>query len=255
MSFYLFGPAGMAALALASSRATPQSTLFAFDFDGTLAPIVARPDDARMDAASRGPWTVLCHWAKVAVLSGRARADLARRLPCWPAYLVGNHGAEGVPLAKTALPRLAAVCESWAACLKERRLALPPGVLVEPKRYSRSLHYRLAANQEAARERLMDEILALAPAPRVIAGHCVLNLLPPGAPTKDRALATLAALSGCRHVLFAGDDETDEWAFREAPPSWLTVRVAPAGTSAARFHLRTQAEVASLLRLLAENPA
>jgi trehalose 6-phosphate phosphatase len=247
MSPYLFGPAGAAALARLASR----PALYAFDFDGTLAPIVARPGDARMPAASRRPWARLCRRAMVAVLSGRGRADLAARLPTRPTYLIGNHGAEGVPLARRQLPRWAATCEAWAARLEERRPALPPGVLIERKRYTLSLHYRLAADQEAARTRLMREIAALAPAPRVIVGHCVLNLLPPGAPTKDRALKSLQALSGARPVLFVGDDETDEWAFRHAAATWLTVRVGPEGASAARFHLKSQREVARLLRLLA----
>jgi len=243
----LFGLAGMAALA----RLALRPTLYAFDFDGTLAPIVARPGAARMSAVSRRPWAALCRRAPVAVLSGRGRADLAARLSSRPAYLVGNHGAEGVPLARGDLPRLAAVCAGWAARLAERREVLPAGVLIEDKGYSLSLHYRLAADQEAACKRLMEEILALEPAARVIVGHCVLNLLPPGAPTKDRALAALAALRGCRQVLFVGDDETDEWVFRHAPAAWLTIRVAPAGATSARFHLEAQAQVTRLIGLLA----
>lgn len=246
MSRYLFGPAGMAAI----TRLSAGPVLCAFDFDGTLAPIVARPDAARVPAASRRVWADLCRRVAVAVISGRGRADLAARLPCRPAYLVGNHGAEGVPLGRQSLPRLAAICTNWTAQLVERHVALPPGVLIEAKRYSLSLHYRQAADRQGARERLIEEIAALTPAPRVITGHCVLNLLPSGAPTKDHALAALAAASGCRRLLFVGDDETDEWVFRRAPASWLTVRVG-AGPTAARFHLRSQAEVARLLGILA----
>src|SRR3989344_5814712 len=73
-------------------------TLYAFDFDGTLAPIVANPDDARMSAKNIGLLKELNKLASVAVISGRSLTDLKKRLPFRPKYLVGNHGLEGVGL-------------------------------------------------------------------------------------------------------------------------------------------------------------
>ena len=65
--------------------------------DGTLAPIVAEPAHARAADRVTLPLTQLARRVPVAVVSGRARRDLIERLPCEIAYLVGNHGNEGLP--------------------------------------------------------------------------------------------------------------------------------------------------------------
>ena len=73
------------------------NTLYAFDFDGTLAPIVADPAQARAADRVTRPLAQLARLVPVAVVSGRAQRDLIERLPCEIAYLVGNHGNEGLP--------------------------------------------------------------------------------------------------------------------------------------------------------------
>ena len=68
--------------------------LLAFDFDGTLAPIVARPDEARVaEAVSRG-LAALARDLPVAIITGRSVADVRPRLGFAPHYVIGNHGAE-----------------------------------------------------------------------------------------------------------------------------------------------------------------
>src|SRR5690348_7647900 len=69
--------------------------LLAFDFDGTLAPIVPERDAARMRSVTSGLFDDLCRLYPCAVISGRARADVARRTNGAPvAHILGNHGAE-----------------------------------------------------------------------------------------------------------------------------------------------------------------
>jgi trehalose 6-phosphate phosphatase len=228
--------------------------LYAFDFDGTLAPIVADPAQARAADRVTRPLAQLARLVPVAVVSGRAQRDLIERLPCEIAYLVGNHGNEGLPEQRDA-GRLAEICRAWRASLELRLLAPEvKGVQLEDKGRSLSLHYRSAADPVAVRGFLRAVAHALTPEPTVIDGKMVLNLLPPGAMTKFEALQVLVEHEGVGQVLFVGDDDTDEIAFERAPPHWMTVRIDPAGTTAARYCLEEQASIEVLLaHLLAEH--
>lgn len=93
-------------------------------------------------------------------------------------------------------------------------------------------------------------VASLSPAPRVIEGKCVANLLPHGAPDKFHAVRTLARLAHCDTVIFAGDDVTDDVVFEQAPPNWLTIRIEALDHHRARFHLNHQNEVAIFLQRL-----
>jgi trehalose 6-phosphate phosphatase len=248
----LFGAEGTAALAqLAAAHA-----LYAFDFDGTLAPIEPHPEQVRTPANVMRLLRQLAQAAPVAVISGRRRADLVARLPAAVRYLVGNHGNEGGP-ARADAETMRAVCSGWRAQL-QAWLADDPqshGVLVEDKTLSLSLHYRLARDRERAARLLERWIERLAPPPRVIGGKLVLNLLPPGALTKYEALAAIASAERAERVLFVGDDDTDELVFTQAPPHWLTVRVEMLRTSAARYFVHQQSGVAMLLDRLVKGRA
>ena len=248
----LFGPEGDAALArLARTR-----TLYAFDFDGTLAPIVARPDDARASDRVVALLSRLATMAPTVLLTGRGVDDLRQRIAFTPLHLVGNHGAEGLP---DALHRSLAQSISAADgdpdhhTVVERWMAQLPGLFaservdravgIEPKRYSVSIHYRHAADHDATR-RLLEAIFAqLDPSPRIIGGKCVFNLLPEGAPDKGQALRALFRFEHCDAAFFIGDDVTDEAAFLEASESWVTVQVGCEPGSAARYCVAEQADV------------
>src|SRR5690242_16341081 len=71
-----------------------QRPLLAFDFDGTLAPIVARPDEAHVPLEVSHGLAELAQALPVAVITGRSVADVRPRLGFEPRYVVGNHGAE-----------------------------------------------------------------------------------------------------------------------------------------------------------------
>ena len=122
-------------------------------------------------------------------------------------------------------------------------------MLVEDKRLSLSVHWRNAPDPHAA-DAVEAAISRLAPPPKRIAGKFVANLLPPGASTKRDAIERMLAHDGLRRALFVGDDETDEVAFVEAPPQWLTVRVAPFERTAARWRLDDQRDIAALIGAL-----
>ncbi len=233
-------------------------TLYAFDFDGTLAPLVDDPDDARMPAAVWETLRALQSHALVAVISGRSRASLLPLLPELT-YLVGNHGNEGLPvIAGQAGARIAdtePICTGWIEQLQVgqahlHRAGVLQGVVAEHKGYTLSIHYRHCADHVRAHAELVARVAQLTPAPRVIEGVLVLNLLPPGTRTKREALQILQQDSGCERALFIGDDLTDELVFQGAPPNWLCVRVGPSETTAARFVVDGTAGVAELLEQL-----
>jgi trehalose 6-phosphate phosphatase len=246
----ILGPEGERAL----RRLLAGPTLIAFDFDGTLAPIVERPDDARMPAELEARVRQLEARAPLAIVSGRGLDDLKRRAGGGARYLVGNHGNDGFG----ADPRLAArartVCRDWRLAL-EQALGGPhadPGIEIEDKRATLSIHYRRARDPVSAAAALGSLIEGLRPAPRVIGGKYLFNLLPPGALTKFEALVRLGEEAGTSRVLFIGDDDTDEIVFEQAPEDWLTGRVEAGERSAARYQLAHQTDVAQLVERIIE---
>lgn len=239
----LFSKEGRAEL----QRLAGGGTLYAFDFDGTLAPIVADPAHARAADRVTLPLAQLARRVPVAVVSGRAQRDLIERLPCEIAYLVGNHGNEGLPVEPDATG-LEETCRRWRASLEVQLAAgAGHGVRLEDKGRSLSLHYRAAPDPAAASAFLRSVAHSLQPLPTVIDGRMVLNLLPPGALTKFEALRILAQHEGVDQLLFVGDDDTDEIVFQRAPRHWTTVRIDPHGETAARFCLEEQASIEILL--------
>ncbi|MCD2517105.1 trehalose-phosphatase [Massilia sp. G4R7] len=240
----LFSQEGRAALA--RLRGVP--AIFGFDFDGTLAPIRPTPGEVAMEARTAGAFAALARRLPVAVVTGRGVADVRARLAGTPRWVIGNHGAEGMPGADPARQaEQAAICAGWLAQLAGTDALTGAGILLEDKRYTLSLHYRLAPEPESARARLLAASAALHPLPAIVPGKCVLNLLPAGSWDKFRALRELA--DGAP-VFFAGDDENDEIVFRQAPPGWVTVKVGSEGPSAARFRLKSQEAMADCLELL-----
>jgi len=243
---HVFGPEGEAALAELLAR----RPLLAFDFDGTLAPIVARPADARLSQAVAARLAALVERLPVAVVSGRSLADLRQRLGFAPTYLIGNHGAEDAddPAAAAAWRR---ALDPLRAHLAHHRAALAAaGVTVEDKGLSLALHHRLAPAQMPALQAIHDALAGRPAGVQVFGGKRVVNLAPAGCPDKADALLALVARSGADGALFAGDDVNDEPVFERAPVHWLTLRVGRDAASHARFFLDSPAEMAMLLERL-----
>ena len=221
-------------------------TLLAFDFDGTLAPIVADPDRAAMRPSTRRLLRELARECPCVVISGRSRADVVRRLHGMKlAGVVGNHGLE---------PSRAAVgarrtVRGWLPRLQER-LGGIQGVVIEDKGLSLAVHYRRARNKGQARARILAAAAPLGKA-RLMGGKLVLNILPAGAPHKGVALERERTRLGCDTAVYVGDDETDEDVFAlDRPRQLLAIRVGRARSSSAAYYVRTQAEIDGLLRSL-----
>jgi len=224
--------------------------LCVFDFDGTLSPIVADPEHAVLPDAMQQRLIELSALAPVAIITGRAVQDLRARLQFTPDFLVGNHGIEGIPGWEQRAQQYQAVCQGWARTVAhalQDPLRFDPNIKIEDKRYSMSVHYRLARDQNLTETRLMELFSVLAPAPRVVAGKCVFNLVPQGAPHKGSALEQLMRDGAARNALYVGDDVTDEDVFRLKRSDLMSIRVEHAANSAADFFLDRLADVERLL--------
>jgi trehalose 6-phosphate phosphatase len=244
---YAFSPEGIACL----SAVLAGDPLLAFDIDGTLAPIVERPHEARLPDDVQNCLAKLAKRCDVAVITGRAVDDARRMLSFTPRYLIGNHGAEGLPRWSERSAGFADTVSRWKQTLTACDALATTGVTVEDKRYSLSLHYRLAPNPAAAHDAIRHCVQQLDPEPRVIVGKAVVNLLPLDAPDKGDALRALIEETRCSSVLYVGDDDTDETVFGLQLPSVLTLRVEPAADSAAALYLRDQREVLTLMQHIA----
>lgn len=242
--FPLLGPEGRTALRSFVGR----GTLFAFDLDGTLSPIVGKPSQAVVPEAVRDRLTRIERLAPIVVVTGRGRADAHHRLGFSPRHLVGNHGAEGLPGAAREERGYVRLARRWLTQLRARRPDLHAcGVTIEDKGATLSLHYRNAPDRARARRAMLRAMKYLDPPPRRVHGKYVENLMPPGSPDKGDALAAMMRHLGCRRALYVGDDETDEDVFRGGSPMIFGVRVGSKRGSSARAYLREQGEIASLL--------
>jgi trehalose 6-phosphate phosphatase len=222
--------------------------LLAFDFDGTLAPIVADRGSAAMRARTAELLARTCALYPCAVISGRSKADVASRLGgAAVKYVMGNHGLEpGTGLSYFARET------AHATPILRRALASHSGVDVEDKRYSLAIHYRKARRKGDARAAIQQAVLQLPQRMRMIPGKQVINVVPEGAPNKGDALIELRAKAQADTALYVGDDVTDEDVFLlDQPGRLLTVRVGVSRSSAAAYFLRAQREIDSLLAKLA----
>ncbi|RTL52937.1 MAG: trehalose-phosphatase [Rhodocyclaceae bacterium] len=228
------------------------ATLFALDYDGTLAPIVSQPTRAAIAPRTVRELRRLCAFAQVAVISGRKLDDLSSRVPETVRYLLGNHGNEGLAKAPVDRATCVDICRRWLDQLHrafDQRKRFH-GMLLEDKGVTLSVHTRHMKDYVSISDALTDTLAALDPEPRIVDGPCLFNLIPPGAICKDDALDLLVRHAGARNVLYVGDDECDELVFERAPPHWITVRVGESARSAARYFLPAQQEMGDLLLFL-----
>lgn len=229
-------------LSIASNLAQ-ERTLCAFDFDGTLAPIVEHPDLAVISVRTRNLLRRLSVLYPCIIVSGRARADVLEKLSgINVAQVIGNHGAE-----TEGTIELHHQIDQWRAAL-ELELEPVSGVWVEDKGMSLAVHYRQSAEKGAARRRILAAAQKLKVA-HAFGGKEVINLVVTGAPNKGDALAAERDRLGCDWVLYVGDDTNDEDAFALSG-NMVSVRIGQKLRSRARYYLRTQAEIDELLELL-----
>ncbi len=257
-------PGILTCLATIARRLEGKSTALFLDYDGTLAPIVARPEDATLSAEMRGVLRQLAVRCTVAIVSGRDLGDVRSLVGLEELFYAGSHGFEiqgphGVRLKH----------KGGSDCLRDlddaeqelrAQLGSVSGTQVERKRFAIAVHYRNVADRDIAEVRQqVREVLRSHKRLRGAGGKKVLELLPQIQWDKGRAvLWLLEALElGQADVLpiYVGDDLTDEDAFRAVSDQGIGVRVGvPSQATSASYHLRDTREVqlflGELVRLL-----
>jgi trehalose 6-phosphate phosphatase len=232
--------------ALTRLAEAPDRAAILLDVDGTLAPIVQRPDEAAVpEEARRELGRLVERYALVACVSGRTGEDARRLVGVDGVRYVGSHGLELAPEA-----------DRWRDEI--HRFASTVDWPVEDKGLTVSFHYREAENEDDALEYL-EEVAERARTAGLVPrfGRKVLEIRPPVQADKGTAVTQLLEEAGLKRALYAGDDTTDLDAFRALDGLELGVRVAVSSdeapdelVSAADIVVDSPAELLALLQRL-----
>lgn len=233
------------------------------DFDGTLAPIVETPDKAALPRETKELLIGLikCPKLKMAFISGRKLTDLKKKVDLKGAIYSGNHGLEiEGPKIKfnSAMPRsYRKVIERIRDRIEEKTASIP-GVFIEDKGLSLSLHYRLANKDQISLIKTIFHETAIVylikNQIKVKPGKMVLEVRAPVEWNKGKVVLWLLsrqkfALSKNNvFPIYIGDDITDEDAFRALGKNGLTIFVGEPKKSLAQYYLKSTSEVIEFLR-------
>ncbi len=254
-------PSAMDAFAEIASDLTGRRRILFLDFDGTLTPIVDRPELALLPPETRDTLRKLSRDTVIVIVSGRARRDVEALVGLEGLIYAGSHGFDIAgpshrPIAYQRggeqLPALRQAAEEL-----RRRLGGIDGAIVEMKTYAVAVHYRLVADANlAAVEQAVEAAARRHPGLRKTTGKKILELRPAIDWDKGKAVLWLLDALGfdARDAppLYIGDDVTDEDAFAALDGRGIAILVAstPQPTRA-RFRLRDPAEVQCFLARLA----
>lgn len=233
------------------------------DYDGTLTPIVDRPELAVLSEPMRETVRKLARHCTVAIVSGRDRRDVEQLVGIESLVYAGSHGFDiagpnGFEMQHEEGAKHAPILREAEAELREL-IGDVPGVLIEPKRYALAVHYRLVSDKDVPRVlEAVDEVAARHQRIRRTGGKKIIELRPRLDWDKGKAvLWLLEALDLVRPdvlPLYVGDDLTDEDAFAALADRGIGILVgdAPAGPSQAHYSLRDPAEAQEFLEQLVE---
>lgn len=240
-------------------RKAPKILLIS-DYDGTLVPITQKPDLAKLNPKTRSilkkikshPRFILGIW------SGRILADVANLVKLRNIYYSGNHGLEITgakinfvhPLARKARPELTRVKKSLR--LKTKNI---PGVILEDKIYTLSLHFRLTPKSSLkelanifynqVRPFVLRKYLSISH------GKKVWEIRPRVRWNKGLALKCLDRKLGDIPIIYLGDDRTDEDALKVLRKKDIGVFIGrPQWKSRAKYHLTDPRGVTKFLKEL-----
>lgn len=236
--------------------------IFLFDFDGTLAPIVADPSRARLPETAQAALERLARSPRVTlgIVSGRSIAELRSLVGLRNISYIGSHGLEWTPPGgRRHLGATPAQCRRMRQIARQLQHTLRglPSILVERKVASVAVHFRKANPLDGRTAVAEVERTARQHVPQLtlLRGKKVVELLPAGANNKGATVKTLLArLRGRRLFLAAyfGDDVTDETVFRCLGKNDLAVLVGRPRQTRARFYLRSPGQVGKFLQQLCE---
>ena len=256
----------LAATVIPIERFRGRPLVLMLDVDGTLAPIAQHPSLARVPDDTRRLIASLVTRpnVKLALVSGRAAHDARRLVGVENLWTIGNHGSElmspGGEL--TVDPAVTRYAEPMARVASTLDPLLEPlrGVVIENKTWTLSVHYRMANESIVPRLRATVEDLVARNGLRMTDGKKVFEIRPPVAVDKGSAVYRLAndlgALNDTASLFFAGDDETDEDAFRilrAKCPNAVTVQVGTRSPTSAEYVVPSPDDVRALLQRIASD--
>lgn len=229
------------------------------DYDGTLTPIVDRPEDAVLPAPTRQALEELARTCTVGIISGRDLDDVMGMVDVAGLWFAGSHGFDvcAPDGSRTQFEQGAAALPALDAA--ELALVEPvgdaPGSWVERKRFAIAVHHRATAEADVpALEAAVRRIADAAPELRMTGGKKIFELRPAAEWHKGTALTWLLARTGAPAdtlAVFVGDDVTDEDALDVVRSTGLGVVVGDVDRlTAAHCRLGSTEQVAPFLSMV-----
>ena len=250
-------PAGLEAVPDILHRAKGRRLAVFLDYDGTLTPIVDRPELAIMSEAMRTTIQTLSQHCLVAIISGRDRADVVRLVNLESLYYAGSHGFEiDGPRSSRIHHEIGAhflpALDRAEADLR-RELRLISGALVERKKYSIAVHFRLVRDADLQKvNAAVEGVISVLPELRKRDGKKVYEIQPNIEWDKGKAvlwlLEALRLTKDNSFALYIGDDLTDEDAFQALKDLGIGIVVSQTSRpTAAQYALKNPDDVIRFL--------
>jgi alpha,alpha-trehalase len=248
-----------------SLRLSDSRGILFLDYDGTLTPIVERPEDATLSEAMRNTLRRLADQFTVAIVSGRDRENVAKLVGLDQLVYAGSHGFDisgpmDLRMEQPGGVKCLGELEFAEAWLRER-LDTIPGAQVERKRFALAIHFRRVPSRYVEQvERIVDDVHRQTPMMRKRGGKKIFELQPDIPWDKGYAVLWLLSELGLDRPdvapLYVGDDETDEDAFRALRDRGIGILVSkvPRAT-AAMYRLPDPDGVRRFLEALLHGPS
>lgn len=236
--------------------------VFFLDYDGTLTPIVSRPEDAKISDKMRETVKRLIDTFSVTIVSGRCRDDVQSLLGIDGLVYAGSHGFDILgpnikminPDAQKMIPVIAEILEKLTAQVGDI-----PGAIIENKKFSMAVHYRLVDEEKYFEKikKCCEEAIVGYDGLRLMHGKKVFEILPALDWDKGKAVRFVVKALGFNWddvaVVYIGDDTTDEDAYRMIRTRGIPIHVSELDkTSTADFKVHTPDEVGELFDKLIE---
>jgi trehalose-phosphatase len=253
-------PSALESFEAIAGKCDGKSVVVFLDYDGTLTPIVDRPEDAHLADALRDAVQNLSTRCTVAIVSGRDRLDVQKRVQLDNLYYAGSHGfdirgPDGFEKVHAQGEHFIALLDSAQADLEEALTGIA-GAQVERKKFSIATHYRRVADDDVERvKQAVEAVVEKYDSLQKSGGKKVIEIQPDIDWHKGKALRWLIRALGYEEglvlPLYIGDDLTDENAFREIRDEGISIVVAEGRKeTAAQYVLAdTEAVCAFLQRL------
>jgi trehalose 6-phosphate phosphatase len=234
----------------------PERMLWLFDFDGTLAPIAKRPEQAVLPAKTKFLLRKLAqrYPRRVGVLSGRLLKHLKRKVGIPGLLYGGAHGFEvqgphlrwAMPIPATRKRALQDLVRPW-----RRRLKEVPGLWMEDKKWTYCIHYgEVRSKDRAVTRRILERIgkETRAMGFKLQKGLQSVEIFSNAKWNKGQSVLWLKKRGRYTGVFYMGDDATDETVFRVLGPSDVGVRIGRSNASQADYYVKRQSQSVQLLQ-------